>query len=373
MASCCFERSVSTVQSALLLGHPLRVWKSSIPPALCSKSLGNKIKVCSRRWLRYCWAHSGIQRRRRCAQSAATAALSPSQEPAATVTPPDVIKEEESSLLRQLLCSYNSALTAHPVRTKAFTSFLGFALGDYLAQGIAGDGIFDALRCLRLSLYGLLIDGPAGHWWYRVLDSRVVPESPTSTRAVLLKTAADQVLWAPVMTCVFFAFLKLLEGHPEQVFPTIQNMLVRTVVANYVLWPLAHYLNFKFVPSEHRVLYNNVVSVAWNAYLSWSCGGVDPAQSSPQLSAAEPTVDDWWTAVPCAHKVTHTPEGLSAMHVLSEARQLVGMERVLNSWGLQGFADASTSSELWSHYIQTKMHVMQQVCNIPVHTPPPKF
>lgn len=77
------------------------------------------------------------------------------------------------------------------------------------------------------------------------------------------------------------------------------------------------------------------LQVAWNAYLSWSCGGVDPAQSSPQLSAAEPTVDDWWTAVPCAHKVTHTPEGLSAMHVLSEARQLVGMERVLNSWGLQ--------------------------------------
>jgi hypothetical protein len=39
---------------------------------------------------------------------------------------------------------------------------------------------------------------------------------------VLLKTAADQIVWAPIMTCVFFAVLKSLEGHPELIIPTIQ-------------------------------------------------------------------------------------------------------------------------------------------------------
>jgi hypothetical protein len=79
-----------------------------------------------------------------------------------------------------------------------------------------------ACRCLRLSLYGLLLDGPIGHAWYRLLDSTVHPEAPISHRAVLLKTAADQLLWAPAMTVVFFAFIKALELHPELILPTIQ-------------------------------------------------------------------------------------------------------------------------------------------------------
>ena len=39
---------------------------------------------------------------------------------------------------------------------------------------------------------------------------------------MLAKTAADQLIWAPVMTCVFFAVLKTLEGHPEMIMSTIE-------------------------------------------------------------------------------------------------------------------------------------------------------
>lgn len=77
-------------------------------------------------------------------------------------------------------------------------------------------------RCLRLGTYGLFLDGPIGHWWYTVLDKNVEPNDSRSTKAVLIKTAADQIIWAPVMTCVFFAVLKSLEGHPELILPTIQ-------------------------------------------------------------------------------------------------------------------------------------------------------
>jgi protein Mpv17 len=153
------------------------------------------------------------------------------------------------------------------VPTKALTSFFGFVLGDLLAQRIDG-GPFDILRCLRLGTYGLTLDGPIGHWWYTVLDKYVEPQDPKSTKAVLIKTAADQLIWAPVMTCVFFAVLKSLEGHPELIWPTIQDKLVKTVAANYVIWPAAHFINFRFVPTEHRILYNNCVSIIWNAYLS---------------------------------------------------------------------------------------------------------
>ena len=77
-------------------------------------------------------------------------------------------------------------------------------------------------RCLRLGSYGLTVDGPIGHAWYKLLDKYVYPNDPQCNAAVLLKTAADQIAWAPVMTCVYFAFLRTLEGHPELIMSTIQ-------------------------------------------------------------------------------------------------------------------------------------------------------
>ena len=79
-----------------------------------------------------------------------------------------------------------------------------------------------ACRSLRLGSYGLTIDGPIGHAWYKFLDKYVYPNDPQCTAAVLIKTAADQIAWAPIMTCVYFAFLRTLEGHPELIVSTIQ-------------------------------------------------------------------------------------------------------------------------------------------------------
>ena len=83
-----------------------------------------------------------------------------------------------------------------------------------------------------MGTYGLTLDGPLGHLWYKVLDKYVEPDNPRGNKAVLLKTAADQIIWAPVMTCVFFAVLKSLEGHPELIWPTIQDKLIKTVAVS---------------------------------------------------------------------------------------------------------------------------------------------
>jgi hypothetical protein len=93
-------------------------------------------------------------------------------------------------------------------------------------------------------------------------------EDPRSAVPVAVKTSADQLIWAPIMTCVFFAFLKLLDGHPEQMLPEIQEKVLPTVAANYVIWPAAHVVSFKYVPSHQRILYNNGIAIFWNCYLS---------------------------------------------------------------------------------------------------------
>ena len=121
--------------------------------------------------------------------------------------------------------------------------------------------------------------------------------------AVLTKMALDQLLMAPLFLVVFFFATKTLEGLPHKL-PGQDNMCnalphsasasgdavqiispdfvcveplacclhssgltwcaevlreqyVKTVLAGYLLWPLAHTINFKFVPADLRILYVN--------------------------------------------------------------------------------------------------------------------
>jgi protein Mpv17 len=70
------------------------------------------------------------------------------------------------------------------------------------------------------------------------------------------------------MTCVFFTWLKVMEGHPELILATIQAKVLPTLAANYLFWPLVHMFNFRYVPTEWRVLYNQVMCIAWIGFLS---------------------------------------------------------------------------------------------------------
>jgi hypothetical protein len=45
-----------------------------------------------------------------------------------------------------------------------------------------------------------MIDGPVGSMWYDILEKYVYPAEGTSTKAVLAKTALDQVVYATIMT-----------------------------------------------------------------------------------------------------------------------------------------------------------------------------
>lgn len=53
-----------------------------------------------------------------------------------------------------------------------------------------------------------------------------------------------------------------------QVWATVAEKTLPTVAANYVIWPAAHIISFKYVPSQQRILYNNSIAIFWNCYLS---------------------------------------------------------------------------------------------------------
>ncbi|MEW5313097.1 MAG: hypothetical protein WDW38_004690 [Sanguina aurantia] len=124
-------------------------------------------------------------------------------------------------------------------------------------------------RLFRLCLCSALIGTPLGHTWFGFLDKAVYPLNPTCTAAVLTKLALDQLVMAPVGLSIFLFANKMLETADAGISASEVGQKVRPLVsANYLLWPAANFINFKFVPPEQRILYINIIAVGWTAVLS---------------------------------------------------------------------------------------------------------
>lgn len=76
---------------------------------------------------------------------------------------------------------------------------------------------------------------------------------------------------APVGTSLFYIVSSVLQAQPDKIPATLKEKLVPTLAASYGLWPAAHAINFKFVPSSQRILYTNIVSVRIRFELALSC------------------------------------------------------------------------------------------------------
>lgn len=85
-------------------------------------------------------------------------------------------------------------------------------------------------------------------------------------KTLVARVACDQFVFAPVATGVFLSSMALLEGKsPRNKLDESYFTALRT---NYLVWPMAQFINFKFVRVQHQVLFVNVVSLGWNCFLS---------------------------------------------------------------------------------------------------------
>jgi len=175
--------------------------------------------------------------------------------------------EPEESPFLKAWNRYNELLDEKPLLMKGLTSFVGFALGDILAQlFIQKSDPFDFARLARLASFGFLVHGTTSHWFYGKLDGKI---PGTSAKVVFTKVFIDQVLWNPIFGIMFFGYIGALEGKGVQyVIDKTKNDLVNAVTGSWKVWPLAHTINFRFIPSSQRVLYINTIQIGYNCFLS---------------------------------------------------------------------------------------------------------
>ena len=143
----------------------------------------------------------------------------------------------------------------------------GFAIGDILAQQfIEKKGKYNLNRTLKMASFGLLVHGTTSHWFYGKLDGKI---PGTDAGAVASKVFIDQVLWNPIFGVMFFGYMGLWERQGvDGTIKRIKGDLMTQVTGSWTVWPVAHAINFKFIPTEQRVLYINTIQIFYNCFLS---------------------------------------------------------------------------------------------------------
>lgn len=177
---------------------------------------------------------------------------------------------------------YNQMLKDQPLLTKALTSFVGFSAGDFLAQKfIDKKDDVDFKRLLKLASFGFLVHGPTGHYFYGFLDGKM---PGTSAVTVASKVAIDQLIWNPIFGTMFFGYLGLAEGQDfNGIKARVEKDLWASVKGSWTVWPIAHAINFRFIPNSQRLLYINSVQIGYNMFLSFLAN----KGSAPEPAAAK--------------------------------------------------------------------------------------
>ncbi|MCJ1403657.1 Protein required for ethanol metabolism [Xylographa trunciseda] len=163
---------------------------------------------------------------------------------------------------------YQARLASRPLLTQSITTAVLFATGDVLAQQAVEDVGLDKhnlARTGRMALYGGAVFGPAATTWYKVLQSRINFRSQTGT--IVARVLADQTIFASTNLFVFLSTMAVLEGSDPKA--KLKSTYVEALKKNWMVWPGVQFVNFRYVPLEHRVMVVNVVSIGWNCYLSY--------------------------------------------------------------------------------------------------------
>ncbi|XP_025157459.1 mpv17-like protein 2 isoform X1 [Harpegnathos saltator] len=104
------------------------------------------------------------------------------------------------------------------------------------------------------------------HYWYNFLDIKITGHT---LNIVLRKVVIDQLICSPVCISIFFLTLAMLENsNLAKLKEEIQAKAHRLYIAEWIIWPPAQVINFYFLPTRYRVLYDNMISLGYDIYTS---------------------------------------------------------------------------------------------------------
>lgn len=124
---------------------------------------------------------------------------------------------------------------------------------------------FSPKRTMHMAFSGGAL-GILCHHWYKILDRFIIGKT---FDMVMKKLLLDQLVFSPIMIMTFFGSLALLEEDPLTNFKEeVSDKFVTLYKAEWLVWPPAQVINFYFLPTRFRVLYDNTISLGYDVYTS---------------------------------------------------------------------------------------------------------
>ena len=112
-----------------------------------------------------------------------------------------------------------------------------------------------------------LFHGAPRHYFYVYLD-RYIPGRTIS--CAVKKIFFDQTVISPFVDSTFLYGISIMESQtPAQAWRGLQDKFLKVYLCDCLLWPPVQMLNFTLVPLRFRVLFVNVMNLAWNTILSY--------------------------------------------------------------------------------------------------------
>ena len=163
--------------------------------------------------------------------------------------------------------------------TKSITSAMIAGIGDAACQWGVPDNHqqWDMNRTGRFFVLGGVLVGPLIHAWYGLLAT-YLPGTAVST--VVKRVLLDQFVFTPVCLPAWLLSLWTLEQtdwigrehdvDPRPLFTKLQQQAPALIQANWLFWIPVMTVNFGCTPVKYQVLFSNVASLLWNAYISFA-------------------------------------------------------------------------------------------------------
>lgn len=185
------------------------------------------------------------------------------------------------------LSEYNKLLETNPTTTKIVTSGVIGALGDLFSQVLEGkyknEKSVDFRRLLIFTLSAALYFAPVIGAWFTFLNNVPIPGGDGAKALGML--LIDQTAGALSVIGTYFFFYELIDHlipggsacepgmHPlasivSRGTHSLKYTLPNVLVANWKVWPVVNFLNFRFVPPMYQLLVSNLASFFWNVYLA---------------------------------------------------------------------------------------------------------
>ncbi|XP_068236281.1 mpv17-like protein 2 isoform X1 [Palaemon carinicauda] len=166
----------------------------------------------------------------------------------------------------------NAAFNKHLFITNVVISLTLSGAGDVLQQqyNIAAEKqkSWDAARTRHITCSGMTV-GALCHHWYKLLDQKLPGRT---VKVVAKKLLVDQLLFSPVCLVFFLVSLGFFKGGDfEDLVTDLREKSWRLYAAEWVIWPPAQVINFYWLPTKYRVLYDNTISLMYDVYTSHVC------------------------------------------------------------------------------------------------------